>query len=53
MDSLLPLPSPDADQLREAIESGLHRYFTTNGVTTIGEISETVLGIECMNDLAG
>jgi len=52
MDSLLPLPSPDADQLREAIESGLHRYFTTNGVTTIGEISETVLGVECMNDLA-
>lgn len=52
MDSLLPLPSPDAEQLRDAIEQGLQNYFTAYGVTTIGEISETITGIECMNDLA-
>lgn len=53
MDSLLPLPSPNLDELRTAIRDGLNRYFTANGVTTIGEISETVDGLECMNDLAG
>jgi predicted amidohydrolase YtcJ len=52
MDSLLPLPSPDSTQLKQAIREGLRRYFTEYGVTTIGEISETVAGIECMNDLA-
>lgn len=52
MDSLLPLPNPDAEELREAIEQGLQNYFTAYGVTTIGEISETIVGLECMNDLA-
>jgi predicted amidohydrolase YtcJ len=52
MDSLLPLPTPDAEELREAIEQGLRNYFTAYGVTTIGEISETIVGLECMNDLA-
>ncbi|MCD1265430.1 hypothetical protein B5M44_26015 [Shinella sumterensis] len=52
MDSLLPLPSPDSRQLKDAIKEGLQKYFTDYGVTTIGEISETVAGIECMNDLA-
>ncbi|HBT67983.1 MAG TPA: hypothetical protein DEB63_06730 [Agrobacterium sp.] len=52
MDSLLPLPSPNSTQLREAIREGLRKYFTEYGVTTIGEISETIDGLECMNDLA-
>ncbi|WP_240545092.1 amidohydrolase [Sinorhizobium fredii] len=52
MDSLLPLPRPNADELRACIASGLRDFFTDFGVTTIGEISETVAGIECMNDLA-
>lgn len=52
MDSLLPLPSPDSAELKQAISDGLRRYFTAYGVTTIGEVSETVAGIECMNDLA-
>lgn len=52
MDSLLPLPSPDIDQLREAIAAGLRKHFTAHGVTTIGEISETIDGLECMNELA-
>jgi len=52
MDSLLPLPSPDLDGLRACIADGLRNYFTRYGVTTIGEISETIDGLECMNDLA-
>jgi predicted amidohydrolase YtcJ len=52
MDSLLPLPSPNAEELADAIEQGLRTYFTNFGVTTIGEISETTLGLQCMNDLA-
>lgn len=52
MDSLLPLPSVSSAELRTALEHGYRHYFTRFGVTTIGEISETVAGIECMNDLA-
>ncbi|WP_454684991.1 amidohydrolase [Ancylobacter moscoviensis] len=52
MDVLLPLPSPSATELAEAIEDGLGRYFTRYGVTTIGEISETVGGLQAMNELA-
>ncbi|TPN20835.1 amidohydrolase [Mesorhizobium sp. B2-3-3] len=52
MDSLLPLPRPNTEELQKCIASGLNRYFTEFGVTTIGEISETVAGIECMNALA-
>ena len=52
MDALLPLPSPSATELAEAIENGLGRYFTRYGVTTIGEISETVGGLQAMNELA-
>ncbi len=52
MDSLLPLPSVSSSELRTAIENGYRHYFTRFGVTTVGEISETVAGIECMNDLA-
>lgn len=52
MDVLLPLPSPSAAELAEAIEDGLGRYFTRYGVTTIGEISETVGGLQAMNELA-
>jgi predicted amidohydrolase YtcJ len=52
MDSLLPLPDISSSELRTALENGYRHYFTRFGVTTIGEISETVAGIECMNDLA-
>lgn len=52
MDSLLPLPDVNSAELKTAIENGLRHYFTRFGVTTVGEISETVAGIECMNDLA-
>ena len=52
MDLLLPLPGISDTELRNALEHGYRHYFTRFGVTTIGEISETVAGIECMNDLA-
>jgi predicted amidohydrolase YtcJ len=51
MDSLLPLPDISSAELRTALENGYRHYFTRFGVTAIGEISETVAGIECMNEL--
>jgi hypothetical protein len=45
MDALLPLPDLEPGELRRAIEEGMADLFTRNGVTTVGEISETVAGI--------
>lgn len=42
MDKLLPFPSLDHEQARQAVEMGIRDLFTANGVTTIGEISESV-----------
>jgi predicted amidohydrolase YtcJ len=52
MDNALPLPHQDRETVKAAIEEGIHTLFTRNGVTTIGEISETTEGIECMDELA-
>lgn len=52
MDTILPLPGLTHETLRTAIRDGLRSNFTRYGVTTIGEISETVLGIQSMDDLA-
>jgi predicted amidohydrolase YtcJ len=52
MDTLLPFPGYDRHRLRAALKEGLHNYFTRFGVTTIGEISETIDGIECLNEMA-
>jgi predicted amidohydrolase YtcJ len=52
MDNILPFPKEDASAIRDALSTELHRMFTANGVTTIGEISETTLGIGCMDHLA-
>jgi predicted amidohydrolase YtcJ len=52
MDNLLPLRRPDRATLAAAISDGLATMFLSNGVTTIGEISETVQGIEVMDELA-
>ncbi|GAA1788730.1 amidohydrolase [Planosporangium flavigriseum] len=51
MDNLLPLPKLDGDGLRNAIREGVRDLFTANGVTTIGEISETVDGLRQMDAL--
>ena len=52
MDNLLPFPAEDPDSIRAALASGLHDLFTVNGVTTIGEISESLEGIAGMDELA-
>lgn len=51
MDNLLPLPKLSGDALRAAIRKGVRDLFTANGVTTIGEISETVAGLRQMDAL--
>jgi predicted amidohydrolase YtcJ len=51
MDNLLPLPRLSGEDLRRAIREGVHDLFTVNGVTTIGEISETVDGLLQMDRL--
>ncbi|MFC6235243.1 amidohydrolase, partial [Leucobacter soli] len=45
MDNLIPFPRPDDHELLPALESGVRDMFTRHGVTTIGEISETVSGL--------
>ncbi len=52
MDNLLPFPAEDRDSIRAALVTGLHDLFTVNGVTTIGEISESLQGIAAMDELA-
>lgn len=42
MDKLLPFPALDRDQARQAVEAGIGDLFTANGVTTIGEISDSL-----------
>jgi predicted amidohydrolase YtcJ len=42
MDKLLPLPKLTSSQARQAVETGIRELFTARGVTTIGEISESL-----------
>jgi predicted amidohydrolase YtcJ len=51
LDKVLPLPQPDDDALRREIKEGARDLFTKFGVTSIGEISETLAGLELMDDL--
>jgi predicted amidohydrolase YtcJ len=51
MDNLLPLPQLSGAPLRDALRTGVRDLFTRYGVTTIGEISETVEGLRLMDDL--
>jgi predicted amidohydrolase YtcJ len=52
MDNILPLPSDDAADIEAALRAGMREMFTKHGVTTVGEISETLTGIERMDKLA-
>jgi predicted amidohydrolase YtcJ len=52
MDSILPFPTTPKSALPEAMRRGILKYFTRYGVTTIGEISQSVDGIEAMDALA-
>ncbi|MGE2716822.1 amidohydrolase [Mycolicibacterium litorale] len=42
MDKLLPFPKLDTEQSRLAVEAGIRELFTARGVTTIGEISDSL-----------
>jgi predicted amidohydrolase YtcJ len=42
MDKLLPLPTLEPEEARTAVESGIRDLFTAHGVTTIGEISDSL-----------
>jgi hypothetical protein len=52
MDNVLPFPLEDRETISDALESGMRELFTANGVTSVGEISETLDGIGCMDRLA-
>jgi predicted amidohydrolase YtcJ len=52
MDALLPLPGLSGDGLRAALKEGVQDLFTRYGVTTIGEISETLEGLRLLDDLS-
>ncbi|EHK82238.1 MULTISPECIES: amidohydrolase [Rhodococcus] len=45
MDKLIPFPSLSDTEIEKALEQGITELFTANGVTTIGEISESVDGL--------
>lgn len=52
MDSILPLPPQTPDVVAAALEEGVLDLFGRYGVTTIGEISETIEGLEAMDALS-
>jgi predicted amidohydrolase YtcJ len=52
MDVLLPLPSVEPSGLKQALKEGIRNSFSTYGVTCIGEISETIAGMEAFSELA-
>jgi predicted amidohydrolase YtcJ len=51
LDKVLPLPQPSVEALREEIRDGARELFTRYGVTSVGEISETLAGLHLMDDL--
>lgn len=52
MDVLLPLPTVAPEDLKDCLRDGIRESFTRYGVTTIGEISETVAGMQAFAELA-
>jgi predicted amidohydrolase YtcJ len=51
MDNVLPLPTLDGSGLGEALAFGMRELFTRNGVTAVGEISETIAGLRTIDRL--
>lgn len=51
LDKVLPLPEPTRDELREELRAGMYELFTRYGVTSVGEISDSVEGLRLMDDL--
>lgn len=52
MDSLLPFSSMTGAELRTALKNEIPKLFTQFGVTAIGEISETITGLQIMDEMA-
>ena len=52
MDNSLPFPAQTPQIVSRALAEGVATLFTRFGVTTVGEISETIEGIEAMDRLA-
>ncbi|MFD9664314.1 amidohydrolase [Rhodococcus sp. NPDC059968] len=52
VDGLLPIPPLPEDRFPGLIESGVLSQFSAHGVTTIGEITETVPGTRAMSQVA-
>ncbi|MCH7996348.1 MAG: amidohydrolase family protein [Chloroflexi bacterium] len=51
LEHLLSIPHPDRKTKKKAIQSIVAEHFTANGVTTVGDISNSIDGIECTDDL--
>ena len=50
LDSAMPLPEPTAAELKQELVDGVRELFTRYGTTSIGEISETVEGLQMMDE---
>jgi predicted amidohydrolase YtcJ len=53
VDKALHIPEPSRESLKQALADGMHALFTRFGVTTVGEISESLEGLRCMDELIG
>ena len=51
MDDLVPFPRASGDSLRKAIHNVSRESFTRFGVTSICQLSETVEGLQMMDEL--
>jgi hypothetical protein len=51
LDNALDLPQLTRDELKKSLKTGIRDLFTTYGVTTMGEILDTIAGMECMDEL--
>jgi predicted amidohydrolase YtcJ len=51
IDRALPMPAPDRGELEVALHRGISELFTRNGVTTVGEISNSLDGLAAADTL--
>ncbi len=51
MDKFLGIPSPRESVLREALRKGIREIYTSRGVTTFTEITETRVGVQALDAL--
>jgi predicted amidohydrolase YtcJ len=52
LDHCLPIPPLEPEELRKITTEGFRRLFLAHGVTTVGEITESVRGVEAIADAA-